>query len=236
VFEGNSQTLDHVLVSGALAARPVALDVVHVNAEFADQASDHDPSVARITLDDPPTASAGGPYTVGEGGSVALHASGADPEGGALSFAWDLDHDGTFETSGQDVTFSAAGIDGPSTRTVAVRVTDDSGHSAVSEATVTVTNVAPSVAAPKLVPEPSRRGAAAVAVTVFSDPGPADGRFTCTVDYGDGTGPRPGLVVANACAGPAHTYARVGTYTVTVRVTDKDGATGVATATHTVVK
>ena len=50
VFEGNSQTLDHVLVSGALAAQPTALDVVHVNAEFADQASDHDPSVALITL------------------------------------------------------------------------------------------------------------------------------------------------------------------------------------------
>jgi len=50
VFEGNSQTLDHVLVSSALAVQPTALDVVHVNAEFADQASDHDPSVALITL------------------------------------------------------------------------------------------------------------------------------------------------------------------------------------------
>jgi predicted extracellular nuclease len=50
VFEGNSQTLDHVLVSGALAQRVRAFDVVHVNAEFATQASDHDPSVARIRL------------------------------------------------------------------------------------------------------------------------------------------------------------------------------------------
>jgi uncharacterized protein len=50
VFEGNSQTLDHVLVSAALAAQPTALDVVHVNAEFADRASDHDPSEALITL------------------------------------------------------------------------------------------------------------------------------------------------------------------------------------------
>jgi len=51
VFEGNSQTLDHILVSGSLADRST-LDVVHVNAEFADQASDHDPSVARIVLND----------------------------------------------------------------------------------------------------------------------------------------------------------------------------------------
>ncbi|HXM57931.1 MAG TPA: PKD domain-containing protein [Candidatus Dormibacteraeota bacterium] len=235
VFEGNSQALDHVLVSGALAARPAALDVVHVNAEFADQASDHDPSLATVTLDDPPTAAAGGPYAVGEGGAVAVSATGADPEGGALSFAWDLDGDGTFETPGQSATFSAAGIDGPATRAIAVRVTDDGGHSAVATTTVQVTNVAPAVAAPKVSPEPSHRNAPAVAVTVFSDPGGSgDGPFACTVDYGDGTAPARGLVVSNACAGPAHAYARSGVYTITMRVTDKDGATGTATAQHTV--
>src|SRR2546427_1969938 len=58
VFEGNSQTLDHILVSIALRSS-TQFDVVHVNAEFADQASDHDPSVARIRLLDivPPTIS-----------------------------------------------------------------------------------------------------------------------------------------------------------------------------------
>ena len=54
VFQGNSQTLDHILVSGPLANRST-LDVVHVNAEFWDQASDHDPSVARILLNDTST-------------------------------------------------------------------------------------------------------------------------------------------------------------------------------------
>ncbi len=49
VFEGNSQTLDHILVSNSLL--PVAhTDVVHVNSEFWDQASDHDPQVATLTL------------------------------------------------------------------------------------------------------------------------------------------------------------------------------------------
>ena len=39
IFQGNAQTLDHILVSPALlsAGRP-DLDVVHMNAEFADQA------------------------------------------------------------------------------------------------------------------------------------------------------------------------------------------------------
>jgi predicted extracellular nuclease len=54
VFEGNSQTLDHILVSGSLLNRST-LDVVHVNAEFADQASDHDPSVVRILMNDEST-------------------------------------------------------------------------------------------------------------------------------------------------------------------------------------
>jgi len=54
VFEGNSQTLDHILVSGPLLNRST-FDVVHVNAEFADQASDHDPSVARIAMNDEAT-------------------------------------------------------------------------------------------------------------------------------------------------------------------------------------
>jgi predicted extracellular nuclease len=51
VFEGNSQALDHILVSGSLLIGAMAeYDVVHVNAEFADQASDHDPEVARLLL------------------------------------------------------------------------------------------------------------------------------------------------------------------------------------------
>jgi predicted extracellular nuclease len=51
VFEGNSQVLDQILVSNPLLGSfPVDYDPVHVNAEFADQASDHDPQVARLDL------------------------------------------------------------------------------------------------------------------------------------------------------------------------------------------
>jgi predicted extracellular nuclease len=49
VFEGNSQVLDQILVSdNLLDGFAITYDVVHVNSEFADQASDHDPQVARI--------------------------------------------------------------------------------------------------------------------------------------------------------------------------------------------
>ena len=52
VFEGNSQVLDQVLVTDKLAKPRTSYDVVHVNAEFVDQASDHDPQVARFSFDD----------------------------------------------------------------------------------------------------------------------------------------------------------------------------------------
>jgi predicted extracellular nuclease len=50
VFEGNSQVLDQILVSSSLDALEPTYDVVHVNAEFFDQASDHDPSVMRVAF------------------------------------------------------------------------------------------------------------------------------------------------------------------------------------------
>ncbi|KAB8168815.1 endonuclease/exonuclease/phosphatase [Streptomyces sp. 3MP-14] len=46
VFDGQSQVLDQTLVSPAI--RRYELDIVHINAEFADQASDHDPQVLRF--------------------------------------------------------------------------------------------------------------------------------------------------------------------------------------------
>ncbi len=50
VFDGNSQVLDHILISPSLAALDFSYDVVHVNSEFADQASDHEPQVVRLPL------------------------------------------------------------------------------------------------------------------------------------------------------------------------------------------
>lgn len=50
VFQGNAQVLDHILISPFLAGVPYAYDIVHVNSEFADQVSDHDPQVVRLTF------------------------------------------------------------------------------------------------------------------------------------------------------------------------------------------
>jgi predicted extracellular nuclease len=69
VFEGNSEVLDHILLSAELAGgkvrgddgdrsgddghgrrAPYDYDVVHVNSEFADQASDHEPQIVRLDV------------------------------------------------------------------------------------------------------------------------------------------------------------------------------------------
>jgi predicted extracellular nuclease len=52
VYQGASQTLDHILASPWLAAR-AEIDAVHVNADFpiSERSSDHDPVVARFTFD-----------------------------------------------------------------------------------------------------------------------------------------------------------------------------------------
>jgi predicted extracellular nuclease len=46
VFNGVSQVLDHILVSSGVGE--VEYEVVHINAENADQVSGHDPQVVRL--------------------------------------------------------------------------------------------------------------------------------------------------------------------------------------------
>ncbi|MFE4669085.1 endonuclease/exonuclease/phosphatase family protein [Streptomyces sp. NPDC056716] len=48
VFNGNSQTLDQILISPSIRRENFEYDSVHINAEFHDQISDHDPQVLRF--------------------------------------------------------------------------------------------------------------------------------------------------------------------------------------------
>lgn len=55
VYDGNSQVLDHILISPALATssfwwfdRSYEYDIVHTNSQYHDQDSDHDPQVVRL--------------------------------------------------------------------------------------------------------------------------------------------------------------------------------------------
>jgi hypothetical protein len=174
----------------------------------------------------PPSADAGGDYSVPEGGSISLAGAGTDPEGGILTYAWDLDYDGGFETPGQNPTFSAVGMDGPGSQVVVLQVCDELPACDTDSATVEITNVAPEVNAPSVVPQPSSEGSSVIASATFSDPGIYDSPFTCTVNYGDGSAALPGTVSGTVCTGPAHAYTDDGPYIVIVTVIDKDNASG----------
>jgi predicted extracellular nuclease len=149
VYLGMAQTLDQMFVNGPMLTDLQQFRIAHINSDFpadypddvARGTSDHDPNVATFTINDPPTADAGGPYTVNEGASVTLTATGSDPEGEPLTYAWDLDNNGTFETPGQSVTFSAPANSAPTIFTVKVQVTDNGGLTATSQTTVQVTYI-----------------------------------------------------------------------------------------------
>jgi N-acetylneuraminic acid mutarotase len=93
--------------------------------------------------DEIPSASAGGPYTVLSGNMVQLSASGSDPEGDSLSFAWDVDGSLLYATPGQSINLSTAGLAGDP-RTVRVRALepDPLGGYAVASTTLTIIQAA----------------------------------------------------------------------------------------------
>jgi len=174
-------------------------------------------TAAPAPVNEPPTVSAGGPYSVDEGSSVTVTASGTDPES-ELQYAWDLDNDGTFETPGQTATFSAAAIDGPATRTIAVRVTDDGGLTATDTAIVTIANVAPE--ATFNAPAASPAGFPfTLSLTNANDPSAAD--TSAGLEYAFDCGNGYGAFGDDASASCPTTD--VGVPSVGAKVRDKDG-------------
>src|SRR3569623_176342 len=194
-----------------------------------------------------PTASAGGPYAVNEGGTVVLAGSGSDIAGDPLTYAWDLDGDGIFGESGvdaangdenlQDPIFNAANVDGPGSVTVHLKVSDGDGGETTVNSTVTVNNVAPTASAggPYSVNEGQTVALAGSATDVPGDPLTyawdldGDGIFgESGVDalYGDENVQNPTFNAANL-DGPA-------TLPVSLRVTDGDGGVTTVRATVTV--
>jgi hypothetical protein len=91
----------------------------------------------------PPTLTVGGPYTVAEGSSIEIEVSGEDPIASRLTYAWDMDNDGSFEVLGSRTSFDAVLLDGPRTERVQARVTSSSGLSSIAEVEVQVENEPP---------------------------------------------------------------------------------------------
>jgi chitodextrinase len=136
----------------------------------------------------------------------------SDSDGSIASRSWTFES-GTPATSTDQnptVVFSAAG-----TYTVALSVTDNEGATDDFELDVTVTG-APGNQAPTAAFTPTCSGLECTFTDGSSD---ADGTIASYLwDFGDGQ--------TSTEASPSHTYAAAGEVTVTLTVTDDDGATG----------
>ena len=179
------------------------------------------------------------PEPSNEGSPIAASATFADPGVSDGPHTCSVDYgDGSGPQAG---TINGNTCTGPShvyaddsTYEVRVRVTDKDGDTHLNSSIHVVNNVAPAVNALTVSPEPFNEGGPIAASAAFSDPGVDDAPYSCTVDYGDGSGPQTGSIGGKTCTGPSHTYADNGNYVVLVRVTDGDGGTGENSANPTV--
>jgi len=169
----------------------------------------------------PPLAVPGGPY-VGEG-TIQFDGSASNDPGShvPLSYRWDFgDGSAPLVTSSAKPTHAYAN----GAYTVTLVVTNSIGvPSAPATTSVNVSNIAPTVSA----------GAGAWVMPgdpftlsgSFTDPG-NDGPFTWSVDWGDGSFASTGSVASVGVVRPNHSYSAAGRFTVTLTVTDVQGASG----------
>jgi hypothetical protein len=180
-----------------------------------------------IHVDQPPTAVAGGPYAVAEGGSITLDGTGSsDPDGSISNYEWDFNYNGsTFNVAatGASPTFSAGSADGPSSRTVALRVTDNEGASSIGTAALTLTNTPPTATLSNNGPV-NEGSAVTISFANPSDPSSADTAAGFHYSFAlSAAGLASGYAGAGTGSSAPFTFEDNGTYTVFGRIFDKDG-------------
>ncbi|HEU0214799.1 MAG TPA: ThuA domain-containing protein, partial [Jiangellaceae bacterium] len=169
-----------------------------------------------------PTVQAAGDPAAGKPPlAVQFSATGSDPDGDTLSYAWDFGDGGKSFVQNPSHTYTAAG-----SYTATVTVNDGRGGTATATVAVTVGNRGPTVT---LSATPAS-GKAPLMVAFSAHGSDPDGdALTYRYDFGDGSKPVTGSTAT-------HRYAKVGTYTAKVTATDTGGATATAQVQITVTK
>ncbi|WP_455393077.1 PKD domain-containing protein [[Eubacterium] cellulosolvens] len=200
--------------------------VYNIKLKVTDDDGGWDIDTSSVTVNNvAPTADAGADKMGVEPSPFTFTGSHTDP--GTLdthTYEWDFDYDGTtFDVDATGNGVSHTWLD-DFYGTVALRVTDDDGGWSIDTCSVTVNNVAPTVNA-----GPDQSVAVGEPVNFdgkFEDPGTKD-THTIEWNFGDGT-------TTTGTLTPTHEYQSIGTYTVTLKVTDDDGGVGSDTLKITV--
>jgi len=195
-----------------------------------------DTSTFDLTLtpvNDPPVADAGGPYAGAEGSAITMDGSlSADVDDAITGYSWDCDNNGVFEVSVTGPTDATCAFDDEGTYTVGLIATDASGaDSAPATATVTVSNVAPTLVLSG--PTATDEGTGVFYAATATDPSGADSAnltYDWSVTY-EGV-----LFVSATNAGTSFGFTPTddGIYFLTGTVTDPAGAFDTESVTLTV--
>jgi PKD repeat protein len=166
----------------------------------------------------PPVANAGGPYTGAEGSSISFNGAGStDPDGDALTYAWDFENDGIVDAT--TATASHTYADNGS-YTAKLTVDDGKGGTNSKTVAVTVTNVAPTGTFANTAPV-NEGTSFGLSLSGVVDPGSVDVATGLTFAFDCGTGAGYGGYGASSSATCA--TADDASRTVRGKVRDKDG-------------
>ena len=176
-----------------------------------------------------PVANAGGPYSASEGSALLVTGTAADEDGDPLSFSWAFGDGGTASSASASHAYADNG-----SFTATFTATDPKGLSGSSTASVTISNVAPSVTLGG--PATIYSGDTYNLSAPFSDPGTLDAPWRTSISWGDGLFQEGSRSDQSSPITGAHQYFRAGTYTIRVTATDKDGGQGEASMTLEVAR
>ncbi|HEV8536233.1 MAG TPA: PKD domain-containing protein [Candidatus Limnocylindria bacterium] len=172
--------------------------------------------------------------SVAEGGTAALHVGFADGDT-ADTHTVDITWGDGQSASGIPLAAGVLSYDGRHVYAdtglfaLTVKVTDSAGQSVSGGASVSPTNVGPTLAAPVLSASTLLDHDTLVVSGSFTDPGTAD-TFTVTVEWGDSTAATQSLGARVRDYSASNQYTTPGQFVVKVTVTDRDGATDSKTA------
>jgi predicted outer membrane repeat protein len=195
-----------------------------------------------------PTDSNAAVNTVAEGAAsgtaVGITATATDPLGPAVMYSLLDDSAGAFainSVTGVVTVADGSVLDGDEMRTITVQASDGAGGTSQATFTIAVTNVAPvidSLASSATFADKALPGQTVTVTGFFSDAGVPDTHLVKVV-WDDGTvtenlGPDLQIDQDNNTFTATHVYSTGGLFTITVTLTDDDGATDIQTTTAVV--